>query len=147
MSDKEETYATDEYKDFNQNLIEEFRANEGKVGGMFEGATLLLLTTKGAKSGDPRIAPLAYTTDNDHMVVVASKGGAPTNPDWYHNVLANPDVTVEVGTESFPARATVPERAERDRLFNKMAEMMPGFAEYQRNTERLIPVIVLERTA
>jgi len=76
-----------------------------------------------------------------------SKGGAPTNPDWYHNVLANPDVTVEVGTESFPARATVPERAERDRLFNKMAEMMPGFAEYQRNTERLIPVIVLERTA
>jgi deazaflavin-dependent oxidoreductase (nitroreductase family) len=146
MSDVEETSTNDEFNNFNQNLIAEFRANGGKVGGMFAGAPLLLLTTTGAKSGQLRVAPLAYTTDNGHYVVIASKGGAPTNPDWFHNVRANPDVTIEVGTESFPARASIPEGDERDRLFDQMAAQMPGFAEYQRNTTRRIPVVVLEKT-
>jgi deazaflavin-dependent oxidoreductase (nitroreductase family) len=136
-----------EYNDFNNKLIEEFRANGGKVGGQFGGAPLLLLTTTGAKSGQPRVAPLVYTTDGDHIVIVASKGGAPTNPDWYHNVVANPEVTVERDSETYRARATVQEGAERDRLFNQMVEMMPGFGDYQRNTTRVIPVIVLERVA
>jgi deazaflavin-dependent oxidoreductase (nitroreductase family) len=136
-----------EYNDFNNKLIEEFRANGGKVGGQFGGAPLLLLTTTGAKSGQPRVAPLVYTTDGDRIVIVASKGGAPTNPDWYHNVVANPEVTVERDSETYRARATVQEGAERDRLFNQMVEMMPGFGDYQRNTTRVIPVIVLERVA
>jgi deazaflavin-dependent oxidoreductase (nitroreductase family) len=145
MSDNEQKEETKDYNAFNRQLIEEFRANEGKVGGMFAGAPLLLLTTTGAKSGQPRIAPLAYTTDNGRWVVIASKGGAPTHPDWFHNVRANPEVKVEVGKETFPARATVPEGAERQRLFEQMAAKMPNFAEYQRNTTRKLPVIVLER--
>ncbi len=140
----EDEESTD-YNDFNRKLIEEYRANGGKVSGMFAGSPLLLLTTTGARSGQPRVAPLVYTTDNGRLVVMASKGGAPTHPDWYHNLRANPDVTVEVGTETFPARATIPEGVERKRLFDQMAAQMPGFAEYQRNTTRQIPVIVLER--
>jgi deazaflavin-dependent oxidoreductase (nitroreductase family) len=136
---------TAQFLAFNQNLIDEFRANGGKVTGMFAGAPLILLTTTGAKTGQPRTSPLVYTTDNGRMVVIASKGGAPTNPDWYHNLRANPGVTVEVGTERFPARATIPEGAERARLFDQMAAQMPNFAEYQRNTTRQLPVIVLER--
>ncbi|MEI7770266.1 MAG: nitroreductase family deazaflavin-dependent oxidoreductase [Chloroflexales bacterium] len=131
--------------DFNQTIIAEFRANSGKVGGPFAGSTILLLTTTGAKSGQPRISPLVYTADGDTLVVIASKGGAPTNPDWFYNLVANPVVTVERGTEQFQARATVPEGAERDRLFHQAATQMPGFAEYQRNTTRTIPVVVLER--
>jgi deazaflavin-dependent oxidoreductase (nitroreductase family) len=131
--------------DFNQALIAEFRANGGKVGGQFTGATLLLLHTVGAKSGAARISPLAYTTDGDRLIVIASKGGAPTNPDWYHNVVANPSVTVEVGTERFPARATVAGPEDRERLFAQMVSIMPGFGEYQRNTTRQIPVVILER--
>jgi deazaflavin-dependent oxidoreductase (nitroreductase family) len=134
-----------DYNGFNNRLIEEFRANGGRVGGMFAGAPLLLLTTTGAKSGQPRVAPLVYTTDGDRLVVIASKGGAPTNPDWYHNLIANPEVTVELGNESFPARASVMEGAERDRLFENQAKQMPNFAEYQRNTQRRIPVVVLDR--
>jgi deazaflavin-dependent oxidoreductase (nitroreductase family) len=130
---------------FNQKIIEEFRANEGRVGGPFAGRPMLLLSTTGARSGQPRIAPLVYTTDGDRLVVIASKGGAPTNPDWYHNLVANPDVTVEVGTERFPARATVTEGAERERLFAAQATLMPGFAEYQQKTTRRLPVITLER--
>jgi deazaflavin-dependent oxidoreductase (nitroreductase family) len=145
MSIKDEKHTKDEFKNFNENLIAEFRANGGKVGGMFEGAPLLLLTTTGAKSGQQRVAPLAYTRDDGRYVVIASKGGAKTNPDWYHNLLANPEVTVEVGTESFPARATVPKGAERQRLFDQMASYMPNFAEYQKNTPRQLPVIILER--
>lgn len=133
------------FNDFNQTVIAEFRANGGKVGGQFAGGTLLLLTTTGAKSGQPRTNPLAYTTDGDHFIVIGSKGGAPSHPDWYYNLLANPLATVEVGTEQFQARATVAEGSERERLFNQMAEVMPGFAEYQRNTERQLPVIILER--
>jgi deazaflavin-dependent oxidoreductase (nitroreductase family) len=131
--------------DFNKTIIEEFRANGGKVGGQFANATLLLLTTIGAKSGQARVNPAAYTTDGDRLIIIASKGGAPTNPDWYYNLKANPIVTVELGREQFQASAVVAEGSERDRLFTQMAEVMPGFADYQRNTDRQIPVIVLER--
>ncbi len=134
-----------EHNEFNRALIAEYRANGGKVGGQFANASLLLLTTTGAKSRQPRTTPLVYTTDGDHLLVIASKGGAPTNPDWYHNLVAHPEVTVEVGTERFQARAVVPTGQERDRLFNHAAAQMPGFGEYQKNTTRQIPVIVLER--
>jgi deazaflavin-dependent oxidoreductase (nitroreductase family) len=130
---------------WNQATIEEFRANSGKVGGPFAGKTLLLLHTVGAKSGQERINPVAYVTDGDRVVIIASKGGAPTNPDWYHNVLANPLVTVEVGTEQFQARAAITSEPERTRLYKKMVAMMPGFAEYEQKTTRVIPVITLTR--
>jgi deazaflavin-dependent oxidoreductase (nitroreductase family) len=129
---------------YNQTVIETFRKNGGKVQG---GMNLLLLTTTGAKSGQPRIAPLAYSTDGDRYVVAASKGGAPTNPDWFHNILANPEVTLEVGDEKFQARATVAEDEERTRLYAQHAELMPGFAEYETKTTRRIPIVVLERVA
>ncbi|MBX0328964.1 nitroreductase family deazaflavin-dependent oxidoreductase [Oscillochloris sp. ZM17-4] len=131
--------------DFNQAIIAEFRANGGNVGGQFAGAPMLLLNTVGARSGQPRTSPLVYNTDGERIVIIASKGGAPSNPDWYYNLLANPEVTVEVGAEQFVARASFPEGAERDRLFDQMAAKMPFFAEYQRNTERVIPVVVIER--
>ena len=130
---------------WNTSIINEFRDNGGKVGGQFEGATLLLLHTTGAKSGNVRVNPLVYTKDGERFVVIASKAGAPTNPDWYYNVLANPTVTVEAGTEQFQARAIAASEPERTRLFEQMAAQMPGFAEYQRNTSRTIPVVVLER--
>ena len=130
-------------QDRNKSIIDEFRTHEGKVGGPFEGKTLLLLHTKGAKSGQERINPTAYVKDDDRFVVIASKGGAPTNPDWYYNILANPLVTVEVGTEKFQARAAVAEEPERTRLYNKMVGIMPGFDDYRRKTTRVIPVIVL----
>src|SRR5258708_1286471 len=116
--------------DWNKKIIEEFRTNGGKVGGPFANSTLLLLHTLGAKSNQPRINPLAYTTDGDNLIVIASKGGAPTHPDWYYNVLAHPSVTFEVGTEHFQGRAIVPEEQERHRLFHQMAAQMPDFAEY-----------------
>ena len=106
---------------------------------------MLLLTTTGAKSGQPRIAPLVYTTDGDRIVIIASKGGAPTNPDWYHNIAAHPDVTVEVGTETFPARAEITPEPERTRLFDAQAAIMPGFRDYQNNTSRVIPVVTISR--
>ena len=130
---------------WNKAIIDEFRANSGKVGGPFAGKTLLLLHTVGAKSGQERINPVAYVTDGDRLVIIASKGGAPTNPDWYYNILAHPLVKVEVGTEQFQARAAIASEPERTRLYNKMVEMMPGFAEYQRKTTRVIPVITLTR--
>jgi deazaflavin-dependent oxidoreductase (nitroreductase family) len=129
--------------DRNSRIIDEFRANDGRVGGPFEGKTLLLLHTKGAKSQQERINPVAYVSDGERLVVIASKGGSPTNPDWYYNILANPLVTVEVGTEKFQARAAVAEEPERTRLYDKMVAMMPGFADYRRKTTRVIPVIVL----
>ena len=131
--------------DFNRQVIEEFRANGGKVGGMFEGQPMLLLTTTGAKSGLSRTTPLVYTTDGDQIVVIASKAGAPTNPDWYHNLVANPEVTVERDAETVQMQAEIPEGTERDRLFDQQAAQMPGFADYQRNTTRRIPVVVLKR--
>ncbi|MBA2284963.1 MAG: nitroreductase family deazaflavin-dependent oxidoreductase [Ktedonobacteraceae bacterium] len=130
--------------DWNTKIIEEFRANDGKVGGPFAGATMLLLHTRGAKSNQPRINPLRYFQDGDKFVIVASKAGAPTNPDWYYNLLAHPDVTLEMGTEHVKAHATVPERQERDRLFANVVKEAPGFGEYQENTSRIIPVVVLK---
>ncbi|MBK8615548.1 MAG: nitroreductase family deazaflavin-dependent oxidoreductase [Anaerolineales bacterium] len=132
-----------EVNDWNQKVIEEFRANEGRVGGNFEGKTLLLLHTTGAKSQQERINPVACIRDGDRLVVVASKAGAPTHPDWYYNVVANPLATVEVGTEKIQVRASVAEEPERTRLYEKMIEVMPGFDEYRRKTTRVIPVIVL----
>jgi deazaflavin-dependent oxidoreductase (nitroreductase family) len=131
--------------DYNRPVIEEFHANEGKVGGPFEGVPLLLLTTTGAKSGKQRINPLAYTIDGERLVIIAAKNGAPTHPDWYHNIVAHPDVTVEVGTDTFAARATVVDGAERDELFDNMAAMLPIYAEYQAQITRTIPVVVLTR--
>ena len=131
--------------DRNKAIIDEFRANGGKVGGPFAGRTLLLLHTIGAKSGQKRINPVACITDGDRLVIIASKGGAPTNPDWYYNIVANPLVTVEVGTKQFQARAAVSAEPERTRLYNQMVAMMPGFAEYQTKTTRVIPVITLTR--
>ena len=129
----------------NMAIIQEFRANAGKVGGPFAGKSMLLLHTVGAKSGQARINPVACIRDGDRLVVIASKGGAPTNPDWYHNILANPLVSVETGTEQFQARAAITAEPERTRLYNQMVARMPGFAEYQRKTMRIIPVIILTR--
>jgi deazaflavin-dependent oxidoreductase (nitroreductase family) len=129
--------------DWNKKIIEEFRANDGRVGGNFDGKPLLLLHTTGAKSGEERINPVAYTKDGDKLVVIASKGGAPTHPDWYHNIVAHPQVTVEVGTEKFEASAAVAKEPDRRRLYNEMVKIMPGFADYEKKTTRSIPVIVL----
>lgn len=129
----------------NKAIMDEFRANAGKVGGPFAGKTLLLLHTIGAKSGQEHVNPTAYVQDADRFVIIASKGGAPTNPSWYYNILAHPLVTVEVGTETFQAQAAVVTEPERTRLYNKMVDMMPGFAEYRQKTSRVIPVITLTR--
>jgi deazaflavin-dependent oxidoreductase (nitroreductase family) len=134
-----------EWEDYNQQIIAEFRANDGRVGGPFANSTLVLLHTTGAKSGLERINPLASLEDGDRLVVIASKGGAPSNPDWYYNVLANPDVTVEYGTETFDARAAVAKEPERSQLYAKMAAKSPTFAEYERKTSRTIPVVILTR--
>jgi deazaflavin-dependent oxidoreductase (nitroreductase family) len=131
--------------DFNQKIIDEFRSNKGKVGGMFEGMELLLVTTKGAKSGKEVIFPVAYTKDGDKYVIVASKGGAPENPAWYYNLLANPEVMVEVGTEKFKARAKDTKDAERERLFDQHAKQYPTFNDYKAKTTRIIPVFTLEK--
>lgn len=133
--------------EFNSKVIEEFRANAGKVGGQFAGAPMILITHKGAKSGKSYTTPLVYSRDGARVVIVASKAGAPNNPDWYHNLVANPAVTVEIGTEKFNARAHVVSGAERDRLFEAQAKIMPQFNEYQKKTTRRIPVVVLERIA
>jgi len=132
--------------DFNQQLIKEHRANKGKVGGDFANTPLLLLNTVGAKSGRHRTSPLAYVKDGDHYVIIASKAGAPSHPDWYHNVLANPDVTVEVDGEKFRAKAhAIKEGSERDRLYAKMVARNPGFADYEKATTRKIPAVSLTR--
>jgi deazaflavin-dependent oxidoreductase (nitroreductase family) len=131
--------------DWNRAIIDEFRANGGKVGGPFEGAPLLLLTTTGAKTGRRLTVPVMYNTDGQRLLIFASKAGAPTHPAWYHNLVANPRVTLEVGTETFDAIATVVQGEERDRLFARHAAQYPGFAEYQAKTTRTIPVIALER--
>jgi len=131
--------------DWNQRVIDEFRANAGKVGGRFAGSSLLILHTIGAKSGKERTNPVMYVEDGDRLVIVASKAGAPSNPDWYYNICAHPLVTVEVGAEQFQAQAEVASEPERTRLFNKMVEVAPGFAEYEQKTTRVIPVITLLR--
>ena len=134
--------------DSNQAIIDEFRANNGKVGGYFEGANMLLLHSTGAKTGQARTNPVIYVTDGDRLVIIASKGGAPSNPDWYYNLLANPLVTVELGNEQFQARATpVTDEPERSRLYARMVEHRPDFAEYERKTSRKIPAVILERVS
>ena len=132
--------------DFNAQIIEEFRANEGRVGGMFEGATLLLLHHTGAKSGKRRINPLGYLSDKGRYVIFASKAGAPTNPDWYHNLTAHPDVTIEVGTDTIDVVASEATGEERERLYRTQAARVPQFAEYEKQTDRVIPVVVLTPT-
>jgi len=132
-------------KQFNEGVIKDFRANGGKVGGQMENIPLLLVTMKGAKSGRTITLPLAYSKDGNRFVVIASYAGAPHNPSWYHNLVAHPDVTIELGGEKFQAKASVAQGAERDRLFKQQADQLPIFNEYQQKTTRRIPVIVIER--
>lgn len=133
--------------DFNAKIIDEFHANEGRVGGMFEQMPLLLLHHTGARSGKARINPLAYQADDGRYVIFASKAGAPTNPDWYYNLKANPNVTIEVGPDTIGVLASEATGAERERLYRTQAERMPMFAEYAQKTARAIPVIVLTPAA
>lgn len=133
--------------DWNNQIINEFRANEGKVGGNFEGADLLLLHTTGAKSGLERINPVRYLVDDGRYVIIASKAGAPNNPDWYHNLIANPEVSVEVGTEQVQVLATVAPEPERTRLYEKMEALSSAFTDYKNKTTRTIPVITLTRNS
>jgi deazaflavin-dependent oxidoreductase (nitroreductase family) len=133
-----------EVNDFNRNVIDEFRAHDGKVSGMFEGWPLLLLTTTGAKTGQQRTTPVVYTVDDGRRVVIASKAGAPHHPHWYLNLVVNPEVTVEVPGETYRARAVIASGAERDRLYAQQAAQMPNFTEYAQKTERQIPVVILE---
>lgn len=129
--------------DFNAKIIDEFRANEGRVGGMFQNMTLLLLHHTGAKSGTAYTNPLAYMRDDDRYVIFASKAGAPENPAWYHNLKAGPEITIEVGTDTLDVHADQAEGDERDRLYNAQVERSPQFAEYQAKAGRTIPVMVL----
>lgn len=131
--------------DRNRQIIEEFHANGGKVGGPFAGASLLLLDTTGAKSGQTRTHPLVYYRENGRLFIFATKAGAPTNPDWYYNILANPEVTVEIGTEKFPATGVVLGEEERAQMYAKQAALSSRFAEYERTTTRKIPVVELVR--
>jgi deazaflavin-dependent oxidoreductase (nitroreductase family) len=136
------------FNDFNAKIIEEFRANGGKVTGMFADAPLVLITHTGAKSGIKRTTPVVYTRDGDRLVVIASKAGAPSHPDWYYNMTANPRVTVELPGETYEATVTEVSGAERRRLYDAQAAQMPNFAEYERKAEgREIPVLVLERAS
>jgi deazaflavin-dependent oxidoreductase (nitroreductase family) len=128
---------------FNKDVIVQFRANGGRVPGRQH--PLILLTTTGAKSGLPRTTPLNYSIDGDRIIVIASKAASPTHPDWYHNLVANPEAIIERGTEKFPVSAKIAEGEERERLFNAQAALMPFFAEYQQSTTRQIPVIIFER--
>jgi len=131
-------------EDWNTAIISEFRANGGKLGGQFKGAPLLLLHTTGAKTGAERVNPVMFLADGDRLVVFASKAGAHTNPDWYHNLRANPRVTVEIGSETRDAVARVAEGEERDRFWDEQKRSWPGFANYETKTSRQIPVVVLE---
>jgi deazaflavin-dependent oxidoreductase (nitroreductase family) len=134
------------FLEFNRALIQDLRAHGGKAtSGPFMGREVLILTTRGAKSGEVRENPLVYTRDGDHYIIIASKGGAPTHPSWYHNLVKHPDVTVEVLGEKFKARAQVPDGEERERLYRQHASINPNFNEYRQKTSRTIPVIVLER--
>ncbi|GAA1679450.1 nitroreductase family deazaflavin-dependent oxidoreductase [Nonomuraea maheshkhaliensis] len=137
---------TIDYNEFNKQIIKEFRENGGRVGGMFEGAPLVLLTTTGAKSGRRVTTPVMYLKDDDRYVVIASKGGDDSNPAWYHNLVATPAATAEIGTETFEVKAVVAEGEERDRLYARMVEQAPQFAEYEKKTTRRIPVVTLVRT-
>lgn len=134
-----------DWNDFNRKVIEEFRQNGGSVSGAFAGAPMILVTHTGAKSGKEYTTPLVYSADGDRYVIIASKAGAPDDPQWYRNLVANPLVTLEVGRERFAARARTAEGDERDRLYRAQADLMPNFDEYAKATTRTIPVVVLER--
>jgi deazaflavin-dependent oxidoreductase (nitroreductase family) len=130
----------------NRKLVEEFRATGGQVGGDFAGWPLVVITTTGAKSGQPRTIPLVHTRDGDRVVIIASKGGAPSHPDWFHNIKAHPEVTVELPGDTFRAKATIyTDGPERDRLYRAQADLMPNFDQYAAATDRVIPVVALER--
>jgi len=136
-----------EFNDWNKQVIDEFRANSGKMSGQFEGTPMLLLHTTGAKSGQTRVNPLVYQAlDDGRYAIFASKAGAPTNPDWYHNLKANPKVRVELGSETVDATASFAGGDERDRIWNLQKERAPGFAEYEEKTTRTIPVVILDRS-
>jgi deazaflavin-dependent oxidoreductase (nitroreductase family) len=130
--------------DFNTHIIEEFRANGGKLTGNFEGAPMLLLHHKGAKSGKERVNPVMYRRVGDSLAIFASKAGAPTNPDWYYNLVAHPETVVEVGTETVPVVARVPDDAERAPIWEIHKRENPGFADYEKQTSRQIPVVILD---
>ena len=132
--------------DFNQTIIDEFRANGGRLGGSFEGAPLLLLHTTGARSGKERVNPMMYQAVDGAYAVFASKAGAPTSPDWYHNLRAHPTATVEIGDRTFDVKARFAEGGERDRIWATQKERYPGFADYEAKTTRTIPVVILEPT-
>jgi deazaflavin-dependent oxidoreductase (nitroreductase family) len=131
--------------DWNEKIIAEFRANEGKVGGNFEGAPLLLLHHTGARSGKERVNPMMYQAVGDSFAVFASKGGADTNPDWFHNLKANPEARIEVGTETLDVTARVLDAEEREPIWEEQKARYPGFAEYEEKTDRVIPVVMLDR--
>jgi deazaflavin-dependent oxidoreductase (nitroreductase family) len=132
--------------DFNEQVIREFREHEGRVGGMFEGKPLLLLHHVGAKSGAPRVAPLVYLSDGDNYVIFASKGGAPENPAWFHNLMAHPHTSIEVGVQTLSVNASEATGEERERLYAAQVAGQPQFAEYEAKTTRKIPVVVLTPT-
>jgi len=136
-----------EMSNWNDKIIAEFRENGGKVGGRFANAPVVLVTTKGARSGKLRTNPLVCLPDGDRLVVFASFGGAPRHPDWFHNLKANPEVTVEFGSETWKARAVIAQGAEHDRLYAEQARRFPMFADYQKKTTRQIPVVILQRAA
>lgn len=131
--------------EFNKNIVEEFRSNAGVVGGPFEGRPLLILHTTGAKSGQPRLAPLAYFDVEGKLIIVGSKAGADTNPDWVHNLRANPQAHIEIGTEAYDVVASEMSREERDEAYPKLVAEAPGFGEYQAKTSRVIPLFELTR--
>lgn len=135
--------------DFNSRIIDEFRSNEGRVGGPFEGAPMLLLHHRGAKSGRERVNPLVYQPVGDDFAIFASKGGAPSHPDWYRNLVANPDASVEVGSETVPVRARILAGKERSDIWERQKQLMKGFADYEQRTQgiRDIPVVLLERSS
>jgi deazaflavin-dependent oxidoreductase (nitroreductase family) len=137
----------EEMDDYNRRLIEDFRAHGGKVSGDFEHTPMLLLTSTGARSGQRHTTPMGYMPDDDRLIVFAANGGAPKNPDWYHNLVAQPHVTVEVGTETFAALAVVTQGAEREQLWTRGVAMFPFLAKHQAKTPRQIPVIALSRLA
>ncbi|HET9647231.1 MAG TPA: nitroreductase family deazaflavin-dependent oxidoreductase [Microlunatus sp.] len=133
--------------DWNRSVIEEFRAHDGKVGGYFEGAPMVLIHHLGARSGVERVNPLVYLPDGEDMVIAATKGGAPTNPDWYHNLKAHPRITVEVGRETFRVDAIEVSGAERDELWARLKQLRPGFADYETKTTRIFPMFRLTRVS
>ena len=133
-----------DWNEFNRQVIDEFRANDGSVGGTFAGAPMILVNHQGAKSGKAYTTPLVFTRDGENYVIIASKGGAPADPEWFHNLRAHPDVTIEIGADTVPVRARVAEGEERARLYRAQADLMPNFDEYAKATTREIPVVVLE---